>query len=132
MQLAALRGLARHTDAIDPATVLRTFGSTPLTNTPMLADVFGRFGPESLPALHELVAPPAPQTDRPATEQVRRWPWSRQPAARSQVSEAVRVAAVIAIGNIGALASGDILCERLQDANARVRGAAAEALGRLR
>ena len=131
VQLAALRGLARHTDAIDPAMVLRAFGSTPLTNTPMLADVFGRFGPEALPALHELVAPPASQADRPATAQVRRWPWSRQPAVRGRVSEAVRVAAIIAIGTIGALASVDILRECLQDASARVRGAAAEALGRL-
>ena len=131
VQLAALRGLARHTDMIDPATVLRAFSTTPLVNTPMLADVFGRFGPEALPALHELAASAEPKPKTPTASTAWRWPWPKHSPASQRVSEAVRVAAVIAIGNIGALSSGDILRPCLLDPSARVRSAAVDALGRL-
>ena len=107
VQMTALRGLARHADAIDASAVLRELGKSVRTNALMLADVLCQFGERYLPALHDLAASTVPG------------------------NESVRVAAILAIGNMSALSSVDVLRDHLRDPKARIRSAAVQALARL-
>ncbi|MBZ4021780.1 hypothetical protein CKO11_04810 [Rhodobacter sp. TJ_12] len=127
VQLTALRGLARHPDASVNAEALRALGATLHTNSLMLADVLHQFGERALPELHALAAPvPRPQWRTNATFHA-----LRRERHRRKTYEHVRVAAITAIGNIGALSSSAALLPLLHDENAHVRAAAVTALGRI-
>ncbi len=121
VQMAALRGLARHAESIDSSDILRELKNSFQNNALMLADILRRFGADYLPALHDLAAA-KPQDGRTA---------ARKTPSSPQTNERVRVAAVIAIGNIGDLASVETLSNLLADHNDRIRAAAAQALGRI-
>lgn len=105
VQLAALRGLAmRNTDKRTFA-VITGLSVSNQSNALMLADILRQFGEPSLPALHEL--------------------------ASGEANSRVKAAAIIAIGNIGALASFETLMRLLLDSSIEIRANAATALGNI-
>jgi HEAT repeat protein len=106
VQLAALRGVADRGDTAHLAEVVNALSRSRETNVPMLADILRRFGEPAVPGLAEL--------------------------ARSPVATlGVRVAAVMALGSIGALAAMEPLLEMSHDANPVLRARALESLAKL-
>ena len=103
VQLSALRGLAVRNASREAGDVIAALGASNQSNALMLADVLKMFGGSAISVLHELAAGDA------ATQ--------------------IRIAAIIALGNIGSLDSVDLLCDLIKSPNAEIRAYCAEALG---
>ena len=131
VQMTALRGLARHTETVDTSKVLRQLGDSFQTNALMLADILRRFGENSLPALHDLAAATELENPKRGRTILSWWLGLVKKAKDNRVNENVRIAAIIAIGNIGALSSVAPLTVLLTEKNARIRATTVEALGRI-
>lgn len=105
VQLAALRGLATRNTDKRTFTAITDLSVSNQSNALMLADILRRFGEPSLPALHDL--------------------------ASGNANSRIKTAAIIAIGNIGALTSFDTLRHLLEDSTTEIRANAAAALGNI-
>jgi len=105
VQLAALQGLAKRHRSQDLPQIFRQLTNSQQLNALMLADVLRQFGEETLPHLNALAA--------------------------SKAQTSMRVAAIIALGNIGSLDSVEPLCALLKDESIDVKSQAALALGEI-
>lgn len=105
VQLAALRGVAERGDVRHLPEVVRALTASRATNVPMLADILRRFGEPAVPFLVDL--------------------------ARDATVPQVRMAAVTALGHIGALQAFDGLAGLAGDPDPAVRVRALESLARL-
>lgn len=105
VQLAALHSLALRSAADRSAEIIESLGASNQTNALMLADVLRKFGEPALPTLHKLLVD-----------------------ARNA---RVRMACVVALGNIGSPLSVVPLQQLLKTPDSNLRAGAAAALGEI-